>query len=70
MQVTIFHEREDHHGLGDLQGAQLDAHTWKTQTVCTAPWAEAPQCPTDTWDLSSPVPLPSPAGGRAVAART
>jgi len=35
VQVTIFHEWENHHGLGDLLRAQLDAHTWNTQTQLT-----------------------------------
>lgn len=38
MQVSVLHERQDHHGLGHLQGAQLDAHPWETRTTHTAPW--------------------------------
>lgn len=37
VQVTIFHEGQNHHGPGDLLGAQLDAHACKTQTGCTGP---------------------------------
>lgn len=35
VQVTVFHEGENHHGLGDLLRAQLDAHAWNTQTQLT-----------------------------------
>lgn len=53
VQVSIFHERQDHHGLGHLQGAQLDAHPWETWTTHIVPWekgSRSTQIPAGGWE--------------------
>lgn len=51
VQVSVLHERQDHHGLGHLQGAQLDAHPWETWTTHTVPWEKgSTQIPAGGWE--------------------